>query len=147
MLWIKWQLHRQLIHCSFILGVGCLSCTSDGKETRTYVNEGVLCQSSLPAMGGSNAGSYELGVVFDQCASYCAEVVEATCEVRERTGQLFVEARASTREASDNEPCPGACKRIGANCGFLVEPDSDAQVEFAGETVLLSEIEVQCAIE
>jgi len=147
MLWIQWPLHKQLIHCSFILGIGCLACSPGRKQTRTYINEGVLCQSALSAMGGGNAGSYELGVVFDQCASYCAEVVEATCEVHERTGRLLVDARASTRMTSDNEPCPGACKRVGANCGFLVESDSDAQVEFAGETVPLSEIEVQCAID
>lgn len=114
---------------ALVLGVADSACSSPEQRSHSYVNEGILCHATADDAASE---SPELHVVFDECASYCAQVVEATCTV-DKDGKVFrVEARATTTTSMDNRPCPAACKTVEANCGFQLPSDSDVQIEFAG---------------
>lgn len=136
MRWTDLLVAKQLNHGAISLCLTGLACSSVQPEVRLY-EKGVLCH--VDASDGSS-DTRELRVVIDQCASYCAEIVEATCEVSRNGADFRVEARATTSRPMDGEPCPTQCKRVEANCNFLVPSDSDAAIEFAGEQFAAREI-------
>jgi hypothetical protein len=139
MRWTDLLVAKQPNHCAISLCLTALACSSVQPEIRLY-EKGVLCHVDV---SDGSSDSRELRVVFDECASYCAEIVEATCEVSRNGADFQVEARATTSRPMDGEPCPSLCKRVEANCNILVPSDSDAAIEFAGEQFTTREIRSQ----
>jgi len=99
------------------------SCASEEQLVRSYADEGEIepvaqhCDPAV-AVGDGGLGTVTVRVVFDGCASYCAEIERAECSVQ-RVGAetLVVTSAARTVEVVEpDEDCPDACRVVEARC-------------------------------
>ena len=103
-----------------IVALAAASC-ADVAE-REYVNEGALCIRTQAADGStmpdaSTPWLTRVDIVFDGCASYCADIVAARCSVEQVGEEWIIESYARTEEVIErNSPCPTACLVVAASC-------------------------------
>jgi hypothetical protein len=88
-----------------------LGCESEAAETTRYENEGASCLST------ETDGRGFVRVVFDSCASYCATIESAECEVQVDGADLRVTSHAEVSEPTvAGRDCPTVCQVVEATC-------------------------------
>jgi hypothetical protein len=115
---------RTLSFLVLVLSVGC------EKQAIVQDNAGVACIDVDP----DGAVPAEVTVVFDECASACATILTASCNVTVEGSRVIVSSKYAFEPPPENRDCAAVCEIHQAVCPVDELPDGNYTLEFGAAT-------------
>lgn len=115
--------------CVLLAGSACADDEPNRIERTELNDEGALCVRT------GMAGELLIDVVVDGCASGCARVVEAACEVEVQDDELVVHGFIAVQERRGPDAvCPANCVPIGVSCAATQVSPGDYSFRYGDDT-------------